>query len=450
MTVHDLLLLCLQYRPDQQAPSSASAVNVDWADVDWAGVVAMAVAQGVAPLLYHRLRTWRVAPLLPPPILPQFGEGTETLPPHDWLPPQAEEGWGGVTKNLFPKDLPPALWQTLEGVYLQNRLRNYQLYQQLATLLTAFHTEQIAVIVLKGAHLAAAVYENMALRTMTDLDLLVAPAALTPAIELLMRLGYRPLTPLAPLASYSTYTHHLPRFVKPGAPSIEVHWTITRANQGYTITMTPFWLRAQPCQFGGVTALALCPEDLLLHICLHATYQHLLEQGVRFLCDLDAIVQRFGATLDWQQVRQRAQDWGWARGVYLALYLAQERLGTPIPAAILQALQPAAGLPAVVKGGLPAAAQTRQIARDFVEMWQEPRLLPKAQRIGRRIFLPRPLLAAIYGVALDSPSLPWYYLVRIYDLLVRYGAVAWQLRQQAAQVAFRQKASLGEWLDGRA
>ena len=305
MNAHDRLLTCLRDPSSTPAPSLPTDANADGnVDGNWGDVVAIAVAQGVAPLLYYRLQAWQPAPALP-----------------------------------------PALWQTLEQAYLQNRLRNHQLYQQLATLLTAFQSAQIAVVVLKGAHLAAAVYEQMALRTMTDLDLLVAPTALPATIALLAAVGYTPLTRLAPLEYYFTHAHHLPRFMKAGAPSIEVHWTITRANHTYTIAVAPLRQRAQPCQFGGGTGLALCPEDLLLHICLHATYQHLLQQGVRFLCDLDAIVHRFGATLDWQQVCQRAQDWGWARGVYLALHLAQQRLGTPIPPAVLQTLRPA-GAPA--------------------------------------------------------------------------------------------------------
>ncbi|MCE7982690.1 MAG: hypothetical protein DYG89_16015 [Caldilinea sp. CFX5] len=407
MNTHDLFLACLRDPVSTAKRESVATVNTDAnAAVDWAAIVAMAEAQGLAPLLYHRLRTWQAAPLLP-----------------------------------------PALWQALKQAHLQNFLRNHQLYQQLATLLTAFQRAQIEVIVLKGAYLAATVYENMALRTMGDLDLLVAPTALPATIALLTQFGYTPLTPIAPLEDYFTYAHHLPRFMKAGAPSVEVHWTITRPNHTYTIAVAPLRQRAQICQFGGVTGLALCPEDLLLHICLHATYQHLLQQGVRFLCDLDAIVRHFGATLDWQQVCQRAQDWGWARGVYLALHLAQKSLGTPIPATVLQTLQPAGAPAKVAELSRYSAQQTDAVAQEFVQMWQEPRLLTKVRQLGQRIFLPRAILAAAYQLTPDSPWLPWYYLVRIYDLLLRYGPIALQPKQSTQWDALRQRSTLWRWLE---
>ena len=405
----DLLLRCLQ-----QAWSAATVAQIAALPAPaWTALVAEAHGQKVATLLYHRCC--------------QHGLATQ---------------------------LPPAVQARLLGLQQQTAARNLLLYHQLRLLLAEFQQHAIPVLLLKGAYLAATVYDDSALRHMVDADLLVPESALGAAIEIVTALGYEPLQPLSPVESYLAHHHHLPFFMKAGSLSVEIHWTITRPDQPYTIAMADLWARAQTATVAGRAVAALAPEDLLLHVCLHATYQHLLEQGIRFLCDIDAICRHFGPQLEWELVVARAQQWGWGPGVYLALQLATDLLAAPVPPAVLTALAPAGAIDQVrlVKHalGIRQAAARYSISREFAQMWRTPRLRDKGGQLWQRLFLPRAYMAVCYGVAPDSPWLTWYYLRRWGELVGRYGRILWGRRQGTLADAAQFKVQLTTWLEDRA
>ncbi len=259
-TTADLLLACLRQTP----PDDLAAQLAQCSAEQWGQLLALAVEQNVPSLLHHRLKS----------------HGYETL-------------------------IPAAIGQTLQKKYYGIALRNMRLYQELGKLTEALNTQGIGNLVLKGAHLAAGVYESIALRTMVDIDIMVQQADLPAAIQQIQALGYQPVTPILALDTYLGYRHHLPPFVHPNAvASVEIHWTITRANHSYTISMEELWARTQPITLTNVATQGLCPEHLLLHVCMHATYHHWFQQGIRSLCDIDQIISRYKNQLNWDEVVQ--------------------------------------------------------------------------------------------------------------------------------------------------
>jgi len=354
------------------------------------------------------------------------------------------------------KIAPAALLAQIQQQVQQNAVRNLSLYHDLSQLVTRLHAQQIPVILLKGAYLAAAVYEQITLRQMVDIDILVPLATLEDAVAIVTGLGYRPLEPIDNLQACLRHHNHLPRFVKAGGTSIEIHWTITQPNQTYTIPMDALWARAQSVTVAGVEVACLCPEDLLLHVCLHATYHHQLAQGIRFLCDIDAISERFAARFDWAQFEQRAQQWGWGAGVYLALQLAVDLLAVRVPPAVLLALKPTAEHDQIIADAQAFLSTQRTIvvhafSRNFSQMWDDNRILAKASKVGQSIFLPRAILTKMYRVAPDSPRLYLYYFVRLKDLLVRYGHKSWRFwRGERVILTLTQKQiRLLQWLQSQ-
>ncbi len=359
-----------------------------------------------------------------------------------------------IVQHERAEQMPAAVRAQLVETHQQTAVCNLMLYYHLGQLIRDLQAQAIPVILLKGAYLAATVYDDIALRYMVDADLLVPESALGAAIEIVTALGYQPLQPLIPVKSYLAHHHHLPRFMKAGSLSVEIHWTITRPDQPYAITVADLWARAQTATVAGTAVGALAPEDLLLHVCLHATYHHLLEQGIRFLCDIDAICSHFGPRLDWELVVARAQQWGWGPGVYLALQLAHDLLAAPAPPAVLTALAPAAAIDQVRMAkhalGIRQAAARYNISREFVQMWRAPGLRDKGGQLWQRLFLPRALMAEIYGVAPDSPWLTWYYLRRWGELVGRYGRLFWQRQPGTLVEAAQFKVQLTTWLEDRA
>jgi len=141
----ELLLYCLRVVQDETGDGRLEGLSSS----DWDVVFKESRRYGVAPLLYHRLRT-----------------------SHSGTP------------------VPASAMEKLQLVYLQSSARNMHLYQELGKILERLRHDSIQVIALKGVHVAAAVYQNIALRPMEDIDLLVKQTDLLRAQEILVKQGY--------------------------------------------------------------------------------------------------------------------------------------------------------------------------------------------------------------------------------------------------------------------
>ncbi|MFB0564680.1 MAG: nucleotidyltransferase family protein, partial [Candidatus Aminicenantaceae bacterium] len=90
-------------------------------------------------------------------------------------------------------DVPSTIIEELKNDYYQNAAKNTLLFEELGKFLGALKKSELQVIVLKGAALASIVYGNLALRPMSDVDLLVKKEDLLGVDEQLRMFGYRPL-----------------------------------------------------------------------------------------------------------------------------------------------------------------------------------------------------------------------------------------------------------------
>ena len=115
----------------------------------------------------------------------------------------------------------------------------------------------------------------------------IKEADLPRANTLFLELGYRASgnsEAAMPIAKY----HHLPPLLKKGEVpvGIELHWTLEKPSAGFNIDVAGLWRRARPAAFGNTNALALGMEDLLLHLCLHASYHHQFRFGFFLPCNI--------------------------------------------------------------------------------------------------------------------------------------------------------------------
>src|SRR5262249_29388812 len=89
----------------------------------------------------------------------------------------------------------------------------------------------------------------------------------------------------------------------------------------------------------------LAPADMVLHSAAHLFQEGELENGLRDLTDLDALLRHFGAEAGfWDQLVPRPRALGLERTLFYALRYARRLLQTPVPGAVWTAAQ--AGGPA--------------------------------------------------------------------------------------------------------
>jgi len=245
----------------------------------------------------------------------------------------------------------------MKGYFFRTGLENLRLYTRLAPLLRTFAEHEIEVIVLKGALLAETVYKDRALRSMGDADLLVRRAALSRVDEILRGFGWAQPAADNPVEPRPARGHQLPTFVREST-HIEVHWNIEDDESPFAIDVDGLWQRARPVQIAGVLALSLAPEDQLLHLCLHTSYNHgwlQFEAGLRPLIDISATLRYFAHRIDWDVFTQRAFDWKVQRCAWLTLTLANYLLGADVPERVVTGLSPEAVDRVVVDGAVKLA-----------------------------------------------------------------------------------------------
>jgi hypothetical protein len=357
--------------------------------------------------------------------------------------------------------VPLIIQESLKDIYRKNTFFNLALMGELKSILSLFNSHKIPVIVLKGAYLAKEVYSKIGLREMVDIDLLVPDDKVEQAAKLLEILDYQSIRNYdVSLDVEKLSGHQLPPFRKSFAlPVIEIHWTICDPNETYQFDLTELWQRAKNTDFFGETALALAPEDLILHLCHHASYHHKFNIGVRPLCDLARIIEHFQDQLDWQALQTTAERWQWQKGLYIMLAFAHYSLGVDLPNLILQAIehggidQPTL---AIAKDELFVNRSTNNQHLSFkmtiplVNFIEQPHFIEKIKLMIQQIFLNSQMMSERYPVEPEytDPKLYFYYLVRIRDLWQRYYQHTQKsmLGNTEVSAVTRRKYLLNQWL----
>jgi putative nucleotidyltransferase-like protein len=379
---------------------------------DWAEALRQAAQNGVTPLLYHRLNKAEPGPEVPPGALSHLREAT-----------------------------------------VRSAAQSLQFGRDLAQVLEAFRRHGIAVIVLKGGHLAQVVYESFALRTMCDLDVMVRRGDLGRAASVLAELGYAPQYYNVEAVDYAQH-HHIRPMAKPDGVRVEIHWSIARPTPLFDIDLQGLWTRARRAEIVGVETLVLSPEDLLLHLCLHASFTHKFRLGLRACWDILEVTRHYRGVLDWDVVMRRAAEWRIGKYVYLTLRLVRELLAADIPAATIAALEPPGFPPqalAWARTCIFSPEDGATVSPSMARLWTSRRIKAKLGVLLKTLCPPRAAMARIYGTSPGSRWIYGYYPLRWLDLLVRYGRHAWGLwrgndRTRDQLRAVSERAALREWL----
>ena len=271
-----------------QALTGAPWSSAGWTAADWEAFTALAIAEGVAPLLYS---AWK---------------------PHG-----------------YPPGLPAGQQARFQQAYLQSAGRNLLYLGELEKIRQAFAAQHIDCLPLKGAALAGTLYPDPATRPMSDLDLLVHPAQLRPALGVLRRLGY----------SLENFTYHA---ILWGAAPVELHWSLPYAEQPRAQPPEPwFWEQSAGRPRAGAPYAAW-----LLHAIAHLQVQNRGQGRLLNYFDLLRLAQSLGGYYDWPGLHAQAEAFGWGAAYTAALHATARRFPYHFPAAAL----PSKAAPPAVAG----------------------------------------------------------------------------------------------------
>lgn len=402
------LLVCLGNASDSEKKEHLAGLTVD----QWHAVATKADAHTLAPLLYSHLTRLGV-------------------------------------------QLPDSVGAWLKESYRRNWIRNAMLYRALGRVLAPLREPGIPLLVLKGADLAARFYQDIGVRQMLDVDLLARRRDLADIDRVLVDRGFEPFDRHRSIGQDNcAFAYRLPG----SGLDLEVHWAIVPQKYNLSIDTDGFWTRAQETRLLNVQASVLSREDLLLDLCVHAAKDSAAKLSLRMLCDINQVVLREGAKVDWEMVSGRARDWGVAKPVYVFLRLARELLGTPISAGWLDSLRPAKFqepyLNAVrdeYTSGSDGAGHDLLLSHPLAQLWSSPSIRRRILVFLKGLFVSRNTMSRLYPVPENSIRIYLYYPVRIKDVLMRYGNDWWQLMRgdeskRAIAAHTGERADLHDWL----
>ena len=402
----ELLLGCIRMEDDRAKFDRLSGYNEE----DWEAVLEAAGRNRMSPYLYHTLK-----------------------PGFDQLP-RAQ-----------------SIQEQLRNIYFASAARNMRHYHQLLSLVVKMSAEDIPVILLKGSHLAELVYGNLALRPMSDMDLLIKPDDLQKADRLLKSEGYS----ASELLQGNSYEHLAP-YRRSNSVTIEIHHNITEPPFSKRFAIEELWDRALEENIEDTAALTLSPEDLLLHLSAHVSIHHGFSFGIVPYLDIAKAVDYYSDQLNWTILWERAETWGMQRALYLVLALSEKFMGIPMPDEVIgsmrkdkEAENALASAEEIIFGRKPGAPQF------FARLFGPEPLREKLKLIKKRLFPAREYLFTPEGSEGNDKSglfinMKRYY-IRIKGLYSRHAGSFWSaLRRDTATLEAmsneNKKNSLRKWL----
>jgi hypothetical protein len=320
--------------------------------------------------------------------------------------------------------VPAAVWSALHEAFHRNAGLNLWRTGELLRLLDRLEQRGVAAIPFKGPTLAAYAYGSLSLRRFLDLDLLVRPADLPAAGEVLRGEGYVPGLGLPPdrQRSYLEAIGQLP-FWRPGDASlVELHTRLMPRHYHFPLGVDELARRLETLPLQGRQVRVLSAEDLLLVLCGHGA-KHLFAL-LSWVADVAALVTRRPPP-DLALALERARGMRCERIVLLGLRLAYDLLGELPPPDVERPLRadPAAGNLAVrvwrrlVRGG---GEGTPEGVREALFHLQSRERFRDGAAYALSLAL-QPAVADWEWVALPPAASFLYYFLRPVRLAGKYG-----------------------------
>lgn len=222
------------------------------------------------------------------------------------------------------------------GVQRRTWARNLLLFRGAERIFAALSEAGIEAMGLKGLALAALHYPDPSMRPMGDIDLIVPCDKVFACLEAMEAIGWRSVH-LRPTTISHLAIHHALPFQDPNSEEVDadVHWGMLYARYSDAAEAST-WRHAVPLQIGKSTALAPCPADLLLHVCVHGARWNGIPP-VRWVVDA-AMVLKPGH-IDWRYLIDQARLWGVALPLVPAFTYLREEMGLDIPADVIDSLK---------------------------------------------------------------------------------------------------------------
>lgn len=327
-------------------------------------------------------------------------------------------------------EVPAGIRRPWETVYSQQKERNSSVTEELREISSTLRIAGVEGLFLKGSAAVLTVYQDLALRELKDLDLLVRPEDAARATACLQALGYRrrPEWNAAEFEQARLQAGEGSPLERNGRFLIELHVTL---EQG--VPVPELFGAAQVLESDGVRILCPSVEHFVIHTALHySKHLDLNFASLKGLVDIALALHKYDRQLDWSEFWSTTRAWGVEEQVAVVLATIRHHWELDI-SGLPEGVEPLSSEILLYGRDDVVERQRAYLPRVYRERLQRLRTLPGAGARCRylfRLLFPEPEnMRHRYGVPEGRPLLGAY-LRHPFTLAGRLaaglGALAWR------------------------
>ncbi len=260
----------------------------------------------------------------------------------------AEAIFHNLRKNHTEHLVPRAAYSALSDQYFKNLRRNLSIIGELKGILILLKESEISCIVLKGIALAEHIYPGIAMRGMSDIDILVKKSDLYAVDELLSSHGYiaRDSSVSSAINNPEGYLASL-EYRKENGPllNLHIHWHIVNSSVPATmfvkhVDIERIWEKAVAATVADADVYILCPEHLIIYLCEHALRVGHSFDRLILITDIFYALKAHEKNIDWNFLVEESRRFNLDRFVYFSLSIVKFYSSLNIPQEYLRRLKP--------------------------------------------------------------------------------------------------------------
>lgn len=242
-----------------------------------------------------------------------------------------ETDWNKIIKFCSEHGLSSILYKYLKNNNITNllsedrleKLKTYYYYtlknnvikqEILNTIQKEFSESKIEILPLKGLYLITYHYVDVAIRPMSDIDILIEEKNINVAKSIFIKLGYSLIPARTSIEEIYNLQYNL-QFSKKDS-LIELHRNVTPIYSKYRLNIADFWNRK--------TNSNLSVEAHIIHFCIHFNYNinnRLVRMG--WLYDIVSFININDKNIDWKYISEFCIKNNLSKAIFPILYFLQ-------------------------------------------------------------------------------------------------------------------------------
>jgi signal peptidase len=352
-------------------------------------------------------------PINPPKAsVKQWSELFDLLKSH-WILPLFYKQIGSWPLKFCP---PKEIVHQMRISFLASRAHTLQMEKQLSEIINAFQKDEVRILVLKGPALALTIYPDPAMRTSSDLDLLVLPRQMAKTREILVRLGYNCLGKRFEHSKdfycEETFTHKSKsRYHR----SVELHWDLhSFSGISREAAIEELFERAVRIERSGLKFETLNPVDSLIYRAINMCIWHNKEIRLIWIYDTALLAHQLKAPQDWEDLLEASVRWRARLALENSLKMAQVWVGLKLPERFNDFSKWPNPTQAEVSAWSDALLRHERASSFFKLHWSSSTDIFQKARFLFHLLFPHPEIIRKYYPTAKKWLLPFTYIRRLY------------------------------------